>query len=195
MKKNSFMKSVALGVMLAITSCLPFSTWAVVNLTSLTITNRTVLLSTNTVPANLNSIFITGITNIVPTAFTFFDSPGWTNIHSSQQPVLNFTNSSYTNYTFSVQSFTNTYTNIFGFITNDIFTAMARTTNTVAATNQQYRILFSITLSSNTVGGAAVAASPFTITFPTAVQLSHGLLLTNSPSATTLIELDYTPKR
>lgn len=144
-------------------------------------TNRTSLVATQALHINSITIF-NNATNT--SLFAFFDAPGGTNIHSANAISLGTTNGAYTNYTYALASVTNTYTNIFGFITNDIVTFMQRTTNAVAAGLLSYRLLGIAAVNSN---------GSQTLTFNTLQENSQGLIVTNLmvPAGGVVINVDY----
>lgn len=185
MKKLLF--NVVGGVMIGLMGIIsvPFTQAANLSII-LTATNKTALL-TNVV--RLNSITIYGPnTNAAMTTLTLFDAPGGSNMHSANALALTFTNQSYTNYSYTLSSITNSYVNIFGFTTNDIFSGLTRVTNTVVATNQQYRIIAGATIISNTI------PTPVTLTFGGMQLNTKGLVITNQPLAGALINIDYEDK-
>lgn len=185
MKKNKFFSNiVAIGLAVLLSAGILTSTKAANVATVLSVvTNRTALL-TNAVHLNSITVYNMGTS---ATVFGFFDAPGNTNLHSANAISLAQTNSGFTNYTFTIASFTNTYTNIFGFITNDIYTAMNRTTNAQPATNAPYGL----------IGVIAVGTNPVTLTFNALQFCNYGLIVTNLtvPVGVVGINVDYNPLR
>lgn len=186
MNKKYFIGGLA-GLVLAIGLTIPSVSKAANAVTVLAgLTTRTNLIPGVSNAVSISSITISGVTNLVPATFSFFDAPGYTNLHSANAIALTWSNIAYTTYSYSIVSITNTYTNIMGFITNDIFTARARTTNTVAAGINNYRLVYSVVIASN--------MTPLVVTFGTPQLNTHGLVMTNHPSATTVIDVEYSPR-
>lgn len=183
MKNNktilSILSSILIGAYLAI-QFVPVSYAANVATTDTVITNRQALL-TNAVHINSITIVNTSTNNVT---FGFFDAPGSTNLHSANAVALQYTNQLYTNYSFSLASITNTYTNIYGFITNDIFTAMQRTTNQIAAGITNYGLVALTSVGSN---------QTVTINFNALQFCNQGLVVTNliCPVNGIIYNIDY----
>jgi len=105
---------------------------------------------------------VVSTTNINPISVAFYDASG-TNTY--------FTNAAYTNYTWTVQQYTNIYTNFVGRLETNVFLANVRTTNSAAASSfTSYPLLWSTTIYSN---------SPSTYTPPVGINAFSGVVMTN----------------
>jgi hypothetical protein len=121
-----------------------------------------------------NAVVITSITvqNVGGTNFNFamFNSNVRTNTYLIAP---------YTNYLLSAVTFTNVYTNInignaTATVSTNFYTALQRTTNSVAATAKTYPILF---------GPVTIMTNTSAFTFPINQYFSHGLTITNNQQA------------
>ncbi len=122
--------------------------------------NRTIRLIDG--PASISSI---AMQNAVTTnsIVAFYSAPG-TNTY--------FTNGNFTNYTWAAVTYTNWYTNFFGVLYTNTFSAITRTTNAGGAATNFYPTIWTATSVSN---ATTTYLPPFPIVAPLGVVITNGL--------------------
>jgi hypothetical protein len=126
------------------------------NLTSVAPTTINLL----TEPSTIYQIVVS-TTNINPMTVAFYDASG-TNTF--------YTNNAYTNYSWSVGTATNIYTNFLGVVWTNTYLANIRSTNSQPAATNSFPLLWSTTVVSN---------APVTYTPPVGINAFSGVVATN----------------
>lgn len=165
--KKFFNKQVKLAsTMVAIMTLLTASLFAA-NTTVYSIANNKSALLTNLC---YSTSFVINNTNLTTDAtVTFFDAPN-TN--------LTYSFGAYSNIVVSTAMITNLWTNYFGVVNSNVYTAQIETTNSVAAATNNYSPVYSVRASSNAVT---------TVNFASRWLL--GVMFTNN--ATVSVTLNY----
>lgn len=170
--KNLIIKSLALSTVIVATSQLHAAVAVNNTYATGTGTNNVSLYSG---PYNIQSFVAQNPSGVAQTV-VIFDAPG-----------LGITNviPGYTNYAVSVVSVTNVYTNIFGAINTNIFSALTNTVVNTAQTTNNYRIVDSFSVASN---------STVTRLYPEgAIFGIFGIGVTNGPLTNFTYTVTYTP--
>lgn len=123
--------------------------------------------SVTTAPATSSSFTFINTNAAKNSTVYVYDAPG-TNVTYVLTPS--------TNYTFSVGSITNSWTNYLGVVNSNIFTGLITTTNSSAQITNFYPLAGVFIVSSNTAPGLGVLPANFNYNF------RYGILVTNDNS-------------
>lgn len=170
--KNSYLKQIAAGVMIALTLCMSAMAASITYSPSGAATNTVFSGTANTNRAGAISQIV--IANASPTATVvvrLIDAPATT---------LTYTNAggAWTNHVRSIISFTNVYTDILGNSVTNIYQTVTNTVSAALAATNSYRTIGTWTVSSN---------STVTIPYSTPNVFGLGILATNNGAASITI--------